>query len=93
MIVTWEKVSSFVKMEIILMLTPSSALHLVGIGSFTGLSSMKRLLDGRTHLACALKWHPDRHRGSSKAIAKEKFKLCSINCAAYQSICGKLAAT
>ncbi|KAJ6382299.1 hypothetical protein OIU77_030866 [Salix suchowensis] len=49
MIVTWE-VSSFVKMEIILMLTPSSALHLVGIGSFTGLSSMKRLLDGRTHL-------------------------------------------
>ncbi|KAF1892140.1 hypothetical protein Lal_00036496 [Lupinus albus] len=38
--------------------------------------------------SCALKWHPDRHHGSSKAIAEEKFKLCS---AAYQSICDKLA--
>lgn len=39
--------------------------------------------------ACALKWHPDRHQGSSKAIAEEKFKHCS---AAYQSLCDKLAA-
>lgn len=38
--------------------------------------------------ACALKWHPDRHQGSSKAIAEEKFKLCS---SAYQSLCEKLA--
>ncbi|KAJ9184683.1 hypothetical protein P3X46_004386 [Hevea brasiliensis] len=38
---------------------------------------------------CALKWHPDRHQGSSKAIAEEKFKHCS---AAYQSLCDKLAA-
>ncbi|CAI9097440.1 OLC1v1033870C1 [Oldenlandia corymbosa var. corymbosa] len=38
--------------------------------------------------ACALKWHPDRHSGSSKAVAEEKFKLCS---AAYQSLCDKLA--
>ncbi|XP_031381421.1 uncharacterized protein LOC116196044 isoform X2 [Punica granatum] len=38
--------------------------------------------------ACALKWHPDRHQGSSKAVAEEKFKLCS---AAYQSLCDKLA--
>nr|XP_043610325.1 uncharacterized protein LOC122582043 [Erigeron canadensis] len=38
--------------------------------------------------ACALKWHPDRHTGSSKAIAEEKFKVCS---AAYQSLCDKLA--
>ncbi|XP_030457796.1 uncharacterized protein LOC115678542 [Syzygium oleosum] len=38
--------------------------------------------------ACALKWHPDRHHGSSKAIAEEKFKLCS---AAYQSLSDKLA--
>ncbi|KAK7285478.1 hypothetical protein RJT34_20251 [Clitoria ternatea] len=38
--------------------------------------------------ACALKWHPDRHQGSSKAVAEEKFKLCS---AAYQSLCNKLA--
>ncbi|XP_059668518.1 uncharacterized protein LOC132313658 [Cornus florida] len=38
--------------------------------------------------ACALKWHPDRHDGSYKAVAEEKFKVCS---AAYQSICDKLA--
>ncbi|MFS7903691.1 putative DnaJ domain, Chaperone J-domain superfamily [Helianthus anomalus] len=38
--------------------------------------------------ACALRWHPDRHKGSSKAIAAEKFKVCS---AAYQSLCVKLA--
>ncbi|TKY53252.1 Chaperone protein DnaJ [Spatholobus suberectus] len=37
---------------------------------------------------CALKWHPDRHHGSSKVIAEEKFKHCS---AAYQSLCDKLA--
>ncbi|KAI3788177.1 hypothetical protein L2E82_00894 [Cichorium intybus] len=37
---------------------------------------------------CALKWHPDRHNGSSKAVAEEKFKVCS---AAYQSLCDKLA--
>eukprot|EP00258_Populus_trichocarpa_P016031 XP_006373735.2 uncharacterized protein LOC18106128 isoform X1 [Populus trichocarpa] len=39
--------------------------------------------------SCALKWHPDRHQGSSKAVAEEKFKLCS---AAYQSLCDKLTA-
>ncbi|KAF3791251.1 hypothetical protein EJ110_NYTH07746, partial [Nymphaea thermarum] len=38
--------------------------------------------------ACALKWHPDRHQGSSKAVAEEKFKDCS---AAYKSLCEKLA--
>ncbi|XP_048321071.1 uncharacterized protein LOC107409711 [Ziziphus jujuba] len=38
---------------------------------------------------CALKWHPDRHHGSSKTVAEEKFKLCS---AAYQSLCDKLVA-
>ncbi|XP_047327729.1 uncharacterized protein LOC124931333 [Impatiens glandulifera] len=37
---------------------------------------------------CALKWHPDRHHGSSKAIAEEKFKTCS---AAYQSLCDRMA--
>ncbi|CAK9322901.1 unnamed protein product [Citrullus colocynthis] len=37
---------------------------------------------------CAMKWHPDRHQGSSKAMAEEKFKLCSV---AYQSLCDKLA--
>ncbi|XVF07370.1 hypothetical protein REPUB_Repub06bG0132700 [Reevesia pubescens] len=38
--------------------------------------------------ACALKWHPDRHYGSSKAVAEENFKLCN---SAYQSLCDKLA--
>ncbi|KMT15308.1 hypothetical protein BVRB_3g060170 [Beta vulgaris subsp. vulgaris] len=38
--------------------------------------------------ACALKWHPDRHLGSSKAAAEEKFKHCT---AAYQSLCDRLA--
>ncbi|PON44499.1 DnaJ domain containing protein [Parasponia andersonii] len=42
----------------------------------------------RAYRTCALKWHPDRHQGSSKAVAEEKFKLCS---AAYQSLCDKLA--
>lgn len=37
--------------------------------------------------SCALKWHPDRHQGSSKAVAEEKFKACSV---AYQSLCDKL---
>ncbi|GER44159.1 chaperone DnaJ-domain superfamily protein [Striga asiatica] len=53
--------------------------------------------------ACALKWHPDRHHGSSKVsilllycdleqiwgmvVAEEKFKACS---SAYQSLCDKL---
>uniref|UniRef100_A0A452Z2I9 J domain-containing protein n=3 Tax=Aegilops tauschii subsp. strangulata TaxID=200361 RepID=A0A452Z2I9_AEGTS len=37
---------------------------------------------------CALRWHPDRHHGSSKATAEEKFKRCS---AAYQTLCDSLA--
>lgn len=37
---------------------------------------------------CALKWHPDRHQGSSKVVAEEKFKVCS---AAYQLLCDKIA--
>ncbi|XP_031738512.1 uncharacterized protein LOC101221203 isoform X2 [Cucumis sativus] len=38
--------------------------------------------------ACAMKWHPDRHQGSSKVMAEEKFKVCSV---AYKSLCNKLA--
>ncbi|PKA45889.1 hypothetical protein AXF42_Ash016915 [Apostasia shenzhenica] len=38
--------------------------------------------------ACALRWHPDRHQGSSKAMAEEKFKHCS---AAYKSLCNRIA--
>ncbi|KAG9134341.1 hypothetical protein Leryth_016229 [Lithospermum erythrorhizon] len=46
------------------------------------------LTDVKTaYRACALKWHPDRHQGSSKAVAEEKFKICS---AAYQSLCDQL---
>uniref|UniRef100_A0A0A8YFT2 J domain-containing protein n=1 Tax=Arundo donax TaxID=35708 RepID=A0A0A8YFT2_ARUDO len=37
---------------------------------------------------CALRWHPDRHNGSSKAKAEEKFKHCS---AAYKTLCDSLA--
>ncbi|KAG2290322.1 hypothetical protein Bca52824_049926 [Brassica carinata] len=37
---------------------------------------------------CALKWHPDRHQGSTKEAAEAKFKLCSV---AYESLCEKLA--
>ncbi|CAN8286894.1 unnamed protein product [Cochlearia groenlandica] len=36
---------------------------------------------------CALKWHPDRHQGSTKAEAEAKFKLCNI---AYESLLEKL---
>ncbi|CAA7410671.1 unnamed protein product [Spirodela intermedia] len=39
--------------------------------------------------ACALRWHPDRHHGSSKVEAEERFKSCL---AAYQSLSEKLAA-
>lgn len=42
----------------------------------------------RAYRDSALKWHPDRHLGSSKAAAEEKFKVCT---AAYQSLCDKLA--
>ncbi|XP_015633948.1 uncharacterized protein [Oryza sativa Japonica Group] len=39
--------------------------------------------------ASALRWHPDKHPGSSQAVAEEKFKLC-VN--AYNSICNVLKA-
>ncbi|KAJ7517828.1 hypothetical protein O6H91_21G041200 [Diphasiastrum complanatum] len=38
--------------------------------------------------ACALKWHPDRHEGSSKAIAEEQFKSCG---AAYKALYATLS--
>lgn len=43
----------------------------------------------KAYRVCALRWHPDRHQGSSKAAAEEKFKHCS---AAYKLLCDKLAA-
>uniref|UniRef100_A0A0E0KX43 J domain-containing protein n=1 Tax=Oryza punctata TaxID=4537 RepID=A0A0E0KX43_ORYPU len=39
--------------------------------------------------ASALRWHPDKHPGSSQAVAGEKFKLC-VN--AYNSLCNVLKA-
>ncbi|XP_006653063.1 uncharacterized protein LOC102705811 [Oryza brachyantha] len=39
--------------------------------------------------ASALRWHPDKHPGSSQAVAEEKFKLC-VN--AYNSLCNVLKA-
>jgi hypothetical protein len=46
---SFQKVSTFVK-KIMLMLTTSSDLHLVGIDTFTGPSSVMRIPNGRTHL-------------------------------------------
>ncbi|CAM0901560.1 unnamed protein product [Alopecurus aequalis] len=39
--------------------------------------------------ASALRWHPDKHPGSSQAVAEEKFKVC-VN--AYNSLCTVLKA-
>ncbi|XP_074279841.1 uncharacterized protein LOC141605102 [Silene latifolia] len=48
-----------------------------------------KLEDVKTaYRASALKWHPDRHQGSSKAKAEEKFKHCT---SAYQTLCDSLA--
>lgn len=38
--------------------------------------------------ACALRWHPDRHQGTSKVMAEEKFKHCST---AYKLLCDTFA--
>ncbi|XP_039114208.1 uncharacterized protein LOC120249680 [Dioscorea cayenensis subsp. rotundata] len=40
--------------------------------------------------ACALRWHPDRHQGSSKVAAEERFKRCSN---AYKLLCDNLTAS
>ncbi|CAI0402804.1 unnamed protein product [Linum tenue] len=68
----------------------SSELDLVSERRTLGLSASGplKLEDVKTaYRTCALKWHPDRHQGSSKAVAEEKFKVCS---AAYESLCNKL---
>lgn len=36
----------------------------------------------------ALKWHPDKHQGSSQEMAEEKFKLCVD---AYKSLCAAIS--
>ncbi|XP_022744901.1 uncharacterized protein LOC111295618 [Durio zibethinus] len=64
------------------MVADRQALGLSASGSLT-LEDVKN-----AYRACALKWHPDHHHGSSKAVAEEKFKHCN---SAYQSLCDKLA--
>ncbi|KAG0457507.1 hypothetical protein HPP92_022664 [Vanilla planifolia] len=44
----------------------------------------------RAYRECAFRWHPDRHRDASKALAEEKFKHCS---AAYKSLCDWFASS
>ncbi|KAK7259533.1 hypothetical protein RIF29_25142 [Crotalaria pallida] len=69
--------------------SPSSNLSTDRLALGLSASGPLKLEDVKTaYRSCALKWHPDRHQGSSKAIAEERFKLCS---AAYQSLCDKLA--
>ncbi|KAG5395683.1 hypothetical protein IGI04_017497 [Brassica rapa subsp. trilocularis] len=66
---------------------PNQASHRQALGlSPSGPLNLKEVKNAfRT---CALKWHPDRHQGSTKEAAEAKFKLCSV---AYESLCEKLA--
>lgn len=65
---------------------PDLSSHRVALG--LSASGPLKLEDVKNaYRACALKWHPDRHQGTSKAAAEEKFKLCT---AAYQSLCCRL---
>lgn len=53
-------------------------------------SGLLKLHDVKTAFrASALKWHPDKHQGSSQAAAVEKFRLCVD---AYNSLCSALNA-
>ncbi|KFK37047.1 hypothetical protein AALP_AA4G205500 [Arabis alpina] len=66
---------------------PNQASHRQALGlSPSGPLSLKDVK--HAYRTCALKWHPDRHQGSTKEAAEAKFKLCSV---AYQSLCEKLA--
>jgi hypothetical protein len=66
---------------------PNQASHRQALGlSPSGPLNLKDVK--HAYRICALKWHPDRHQGSTKEAAEAKFKLCSV---AYQSLCEKLA--
>ncbi|CAH2058421.1 unnamed protein product [Thlaspi arvense] len=66
---------------------PNQASHRQALGlSLSGPLNLKDVK--HAYRICALKWHPDRHQGSTKEAAEAKFKLCSV---AYQSLCEKLA--
>ncbi|KAG8080620.1 hypothetical protein GUJ93_ZPchr0007g3436 [Zizania palustris] len=63
----------------------SLARHALGLST----SGPIKLEDVKSaYRTCALRWHPDRHSGSTKATAEEKFKHCS---AAYKTLCDSLA--
>ncbi|XP_013634020.1 uncharacterized protein LOC106391741 isoform X1 [Brassica napus] len=65
---------------------PNQASHRQALGlSPSGPLNLKDVK--HAYRVCALKWHPDRHQGSTKEAAEAKFKLCSV---AYQSLCEKL---
>ncbi|KAF8097798.1 hypothetical protein N665_0280s0002 [Sinapis alba] len=66
---------------------PNQASHRQALGlSPSGPLNLKEVKNA--YRTCALKWHPDRHQGSTKEAAEAKFKLCSV---AYQSLCEKLS--
>ncbi|KAG2309476.1 hypothetical protein Bca52824_029224 [Brassica carinata] len=66
---------------------PNQASHRQALGlSPSGPLNLKDVK--HAYRVCALKWHPDRHQGSTKEAAEAKFKLCSV---AYQSLCEKLS--
>ncbi|KAF8094758.1 hypothetical protein N665_0354s0045 [Sinapis alba] len=66
---------------------PNQASHRQALGlSPSGPLNLKDVK--HAYRTCALKWHPDRHQGSTKEAAEAKFKLCSV---AYQSLCEKIS--
>ncbi|KAJ4892144.1 Chaperone DnaJ-domain superfamily protein [Raphanus sativus] len=66
---------------------PNQASHRQALGlSPSGPLNLKDVK--HAYRTCALKWHPDRHQGSTKEAAEAKFKVCSV---AYQSLCDNLA--
>ncbi|XP_072963771.1 uncharacterized protein [Typha angustifolia] len=68
--------------------SPSPELASERLALGLSLSGPLKLEDVKSaYRACALRWHPDRHHGSSKVAAEEKFKHCS---AAYKTLCDKL---
>ncbi|CAL1409220.1 unnamed protein product [Linum trigynum] len=68
----------------------------IAVGSFSDRRTLGLPLSGPLDIEevknafreSALKWHPDRHQGSSQAMAAEKFKLCV---SAYKSLCSALS--
>uniref|UniRef100_A0A804MCY1 J domain-containing protein n=1 Tax=Zea mays TaxID=4577 RepID=A0A804MCY1_MAIZE len=75
--------------RVILGLQPCGPLTLEDVKTATHLNYLRPVDVACSFRASALRWHPDRHPGSSQAMAEEKFKLC-VN--AYNSLCSVLKA-